>query len=56
MAEDSYARLNSKGKYYAVIRTSQGADSMAAFLKSVFQNVETVGKKSGYKVLCSIKG
>ena len=56
MAEDSYARLNSNGRYYAVIRTSQGADSMAAFLKSVFQNVETVGKKSGYKVLCSIKG
>lgn len=56
MAEDSFSRLNSKGKYYAVIRTSQGADSMAAFLKSVFQNVETVGKKSGYKVLCSIKG
>jgi len=55
MAENSYERLKPKGRYYAVIRTSQGADSMISFLKSLFENVEVVGRKSGYKVICATK-
>jgi 16S RNA G1207 methylase RsmC len=56
MADMAYEQLKTNGRFYAVIRTSQGAASFAKQLEKTYGNVATVEVKGGYRVLCSIKG
>ncbi|MCY0870125.1 MAG: methyltransferase [Firmicutes bacterium] len=45
--------LVANGRLYVVIRSAQGADSTEAWLRGAFPVVETVARRSGYKVFCA---
>ncbi len=55
MVEDAYDFLLPAGRLVMVIRTKQGASSMASKLKLIFGQVETLKKNKGYRILQSIK-
>ena len=55
MIEQSSAYCKIGGGLMLVIRTKQGAKSMANKMQQVFKNVQTVKIKAGYRVLKSIK-
>lgn len=55
MMEQAYQHLESNGGLLLVIRTRQGAKSMANKLEKVFGNVETLLISHGYRVFKSIK-
>ncbi len=48
--------LESGGSLYLVVRTNQGAKSVAKIMKEVFGNQGYVTKSGGYRVMASIKG
>jgi 16S rRNA (guanine1207-N2)-methyltransferase len=54
MLESSEA-LAPGGRFYAVIRRSQGAESYLRILQGIFGNGEAVEKKSGYHVLRAVR-
>ncbi len=55
MVEQAFWHLRPGGGLLVVIRTKQGAKSMEQKMESVFNNVETVKMKKGYRVLKSVK-
>lgn len=44
-------KLKKNGRLYIVIRTKQGAKSAVEYLKTLFENVNTIEIKAGYRVL-----
>jgi len=55
MVDDSYHHLTDGGRFYAVVRTKQGANSYRDKLDEVFGSSEIVKRGSGYKVFKAIK-
>jgi len=53
--EGAYEHLKDKGAFYCVIQKKQGADSSQKKLKELFGNCELINRKSGYRILKSIK-
>ena len=51
MFSDSADRLTENGQLYLVIRKQQGAESALKYLKTIFDQVETVEKSSGFWVI-----
>ena len=51
MFEDSFTHLKMKGRFYAVIRRKQGAESALKKLTEVFGNCEVIERDGGYWVL-----
>jgi len=51
LIEESHSALAPGGSLWFVALTRQGAKSLARKMESVFGNVETVAKRSGYRVL-----
>ena len=47
----SAAALKSDGEMYIVIRKQQGAESAIKYLKTIFQDVETIEKSGGFWVI-----
>lgn len=47
----SAGKLNENGALYLVIRKQQGAESALKYLKTIFENVETVEKSGGFWVI-----
>ena len=54
--EACFHKLKDKGAVYVVIQKKQGADSTREKLIELFGNCSTLEKKSGFKILKSIKG
>ncbi|MBR0228621.1 MAG: class I SAM-dependent methyltransferase [Clostridia bacterium] len=51
---ESAGKLTEAGAFYIVIRKQQGAESAVKYLKTIFQQVETVDKSGGFWVIrCS---
>ena len=48
---ESAGKLNESGALYIVIRKQQGAESALKYLKTLFENVETVEKSGGFWVI-----
>jgi len=55
LVEDSLIHLKENGNLQLVIRSQKGGKQMAAFMKDVFGNVETIARGSGYRILVSKK-
>ena len=53
--EGAYDHLNEGGKLYVVIQKKQGAPSTKTKIESLFNNCETVNKKSGYFIFLAKK-
>ncbi len=51
MVEDASTHLRPGGGLVMVIRTKQGAKSMANHIQHLFGNVETITKNKGYRIL-----
>ena len=51
MFADSAERLNENGQLYLVIRKQQGAESALKYLKTIFNEVDTVEKSGGFWVI-----
>lgn len=51
MFADAAGCLNENGELWLVIRKQQGAPSAITFLKTLFENVETPEKKSGFWII-----
>ena len=51
----AYDHLQEGGALYVVIQKKQGADSAEKELVRIFGQCETVGRKSGYHILRSIR-
>lgn len=51
MFSDSADRLTEKGQLYLVIRKQQGAESALKYLKTVFNEVDTIEKSGGFWVI-----
>ena len=51
MFADAARCLKEKGELWLVIRKQQGAPSAITYLKTLFQIVETVEKKSGFWII-----
>ena len=51
MFADAVGCLNENGELWLVIRKQQGAPSAITFLKTLFENVETPEKKSGFWII-----
>lgn len=51
MFADASACLNEDGELWLVIRKQQGAPSAITYLKTLFDSVETVEKKSGFWII-----
>ena len=55
MFADASTCLNKKGELWLVIRKQQGAPSAITYLKTLFEDVETVEKKSGFWIIrCAV--
>ncbi len=54
--EQAHRHLNSGGRLYIVIRTSQGAAGAMAKLTEIFGSCELLKIKSGYRVFKAVKG
>ncbi|MBQ6257979.1 MAG: methyltransferase, partial [Clostridia bacterium] len=51
---ESAQKLSPEGSLYIVIRKQQGAESAVKYLKTIFQQVDTVDKSGGFWVIrCS---
>ncbi|MBR2054926.1 MAG: class I SAM-dependent methyltransferase [Clostridia bacterium] len=48
----SAAALEADGELYIVIRKQQGAESAIKYLKTIFDQVETIDKSGGFWVIC----
>lgn len=55
LVDQAYAALVPGGKFYAVIRTQQGAASLARKIEEVFGEVREPEKGGGFRVLLGIK-
>ena len=53
--EGAFEHLKEKGQFYCVIQRKQGAESSQKKLKELFGNCEILNRKSGYRILKSIK-
>lgn len=53
--QGAFEHLKSGGAFYCVIQKKQGAESSFKKLKELFGNCEVVSKKSGYRILKSVK-
>ncbi len=53
--EGAFQHLKNNGSFYCVIQKKQGAESSFKKLEELFGNCETINRKSGYRVLKSIK-
>ena len=51
MFADSAGKLTDNGQLYIVIRRQQGAESALKYLKTLFEDVETVEKSGGFWVI-----
>lgn len=56
LVDQAYDHLNPGGRFLAVIRTQQGAKSLANKIKEVFGEMEEVEKGGGFRVLQGVKG
>jgi len=54
--EKSFELLKDDGIIYVVIQKKQGAPSSEQRLRELFGNCEVIAKKSGYRILKSVKG
>lgn len=54
--EDSVVHLNNGGELWVVVQKKQGAPSMIAHLRTLFDQVDLVKRKKGYYVVRSVKG
>ena len=52
MFADSALKLTETGRLFLVIRKQQGAESALKYLKTIFDQVETVEKSGGFWVIC----
>jgi 16S rRNA (guanine1207-N2)-methyltransferase len=55
LMRESFEALAPGGRFYAVIRRSQGAESYLRILEGIFGACEAVEKKSGYHVLRAVR-
>lgn len=55
LVDQAYDALKPGGKFYAVIRTQQGAASLARWIEEVFGAVQEPEKGGGFRVLLGIK-
>jgi len=53
--EGAFEYLKNSGRFYCVIQKKQGAESSQKKLKELFGNCEIINRKSGYRILKSIK-
>ena len=53
---ESAQKLSPEGALYIVIRKQQGAESAVKYLKTIFQQVDTVDKSGGFWVICCREG
>ena len=53
--EGAFEHLKNSGIFYCVIQKKQGAESSQKKLKELFGNCEIINRKSGYRILKSIK-
>jgi 16S rRNA (guanine1207-N2)-methyltransferase len=53
--EGAYDHLKDEGSFYCVIQKKQGAESSQRKLKDLFGNCEVIKRKSGYRILKSVK-
>ena len=51
MFAQSAARLNAGGELYIVIRRQQGAESAVKYLKTLFEQVDTIEKSGGFWII-----
>ncbi|HEX2954329.1 MAG TPA: class I SAM-dependent methyltransferase [Bacillota bacterium] len=56
LVDQSFNHLNPGGRFLAVIRTQQGAASLAKKIEEVFGEIEEVEKGGGFRVLQGVKG
>ncbi len=54
--KQSAQALEKDGALYIVIRKQQGAESAIKYLKTIFEQVETVDKSGGFWVICCREG
>lgn len=50
LISDAYEHLTPGGRLFVVARHQKGGRSLSAFMASIFGDIETVAKKSGYRV------
>lgn len=55
MVQGAHDRLADGGQLFLVIRTSQGAASMKAYMEGVFGNADEPEKGGGYRVIRSVR-
>jgi 16S rRNA G1207 methylase RsmC len=55
LMRESWEHLHTRGSFYAVIRTKQGAKSYHDELERVFGSAEIVERQSGYKVFRAVR-
>lgn len=55
MYEDAYAHLEDGGSFYLVINKKHGAPSTKEYLTQIFENCETIDRKSGFHVMKCVK-
>jgi len=55
MLQESYEHLNDNGYIEIVVMYNKGGKSLEKAMNEIYGNVETLAKKSGYRILKSIK-
>lgn len=55
MIEQAKGHLNKGGSLQIVARHNKGGETLAAHMKDVFGNVESIAKKGGFRVYLSVK-
>jgi 16S rRNA (guanine1207-N2)-methyltransferase len=55
LVDQAYRHLNPGGRFLAVIRTQQGAKSLAKKIEEVFGGIDEVEKGGGFRVLQGVK-
>jgi len=55
LIEESYKHLNNNGYIELVVMYNKGGKSIEKLMLDIFGNVDTIAKKSGYRIIKSIK-
>ena len=53
LLKEAQEALDTEGKLYLVIRKQQGAESCIRYLKSLFRQVDKIGRSGGFWILCA---
>lgn len=53
---DAYQHLHDQGRFYFVVRTAQGAKTLAREVREIFGTVHEAAKGGGYRVYVAMKG